>query len=135
MFKRFGEQRVMQIHALERADGCSALESHGVAAQALIDRFNSELGPYWSKKKSDSDQLREIAAFRAHIGPIWRAAADAARAAGGNGLDALHAADLAVVRDGYQINCGAGGSVAASAILRKVYERSGQDRAAGADAD
>lgn len=134
-FKRFGEQRVLEIHALEAEAGCTSLDPRCTAATALIHRFNVELGPYWDKRKTDSEQDREVAAFRLHIRPIWNAAATEARAAGGSAIDALHAADLAIVRDPYKINCGAGSSIGSSPILKKVYERSGQDRASGADAD
>ncbi len=134
-FKRFGEERVLQIHVAERAAGCTSLDSRCTAPRVLIDRFNGELGAFWSAKKTESERTREILAFRIHVAPIWKAVATAGRAAGLSEIQMLHEADLAIVRDQYKINYTAGASVSSSAILSKVYDKSGQDRAAGADAE
>ena len=127
-FKRYGEERVLRIHELER----KASRTDGLESIQLAMGFDAELGAYWHKKKTESDKGRELGAFLNHARKIAMDAYNAALAAGKPGGAALHAADLAVVRDAYKINFGPGSPVASSPVLSQVY--GGQDRAAGEDA-
>jgi hypothetical protein len=134
-FKRFGEERVLRIHAAERAAGATMEDPACVQGRLLVAAFNKELGPFWEAKKKEADQAKERAAFLAHVTPLALAAFQSARAAGKPGGLALHEADLAVVRDGYKINYGTGAPISSSPVLSKVYGRTGADRAAGDDAE
>lgn len=131
-FKRFGEERVLQIHALERAADCLCSEIRCAAGWQLVQQFNRELGPYWGKTKTQADAHKETEAFLAFVRPIAIAARQKAVAEGAKSGPALHAADLAVIRADYKINYGPG---APSKILSKVYAKGGQDRAAGREDD
>lgn len=133
-FKRFGEERVLRIHALERAAGIPCTEPTSMAARMLIQTFNTQMGPYWDKRKKEADQAKELDAFLAHIRPIWLPLLNAPAAAATPYLARLHAADLAIVRDDWKINHGAGAPISGSKVLSKVYGLGGQDHAAGADA-
>lgn len=132
-FKRFGEERVLRIHAAERAAGALCNDPFCAPGFALVVAFNRELGPFWDKRKKEADQQKERDAFLTHARPLAYAAWSAARAAGKPGALALQEADLVVVRDGYQINYGPGAPISSSKILSKVYAKGGADRAAGED--
>ncbi len=133
LMKRFGEERVLKIHALELADGALYTSAERGKAFWLVHRFNAELGPFWDKRKKEADQVKEREVFIAHIRPIALAAYRVAISAGKPGGLAIHASDLAVVRDDYKLNLGTGAPIASSKLLSKVYAKTGADRAAGED--
>jgi len=134
-FKRFGEDRVLQIHAAERAGNCLSSEPHCEVGWRLVARFNEELGPYWDKRKTQDHCQKEAAAFLAFVRPIAAEVYAKALAEGQKSGLALHASDLAVIRADYKLNFGPGSPIAGSKVLSQVYAKGGQDLAAGREYD
>lgn len=134
-FKRFGEAKVLEIHAAEREAGCLFTEAGPCPALELVTRFNRELGPFWDKRKTPDHCAKETAAFLAFVKPIAAATYKKSLDDGLKTGPALHAADLAVLRADYTLNFGPGSPVAGSKILSQVYPKGGQDRAAGPEED
>jgi len=132
-FKRFREAQVLRIHAQESCLGIPSTDPLCAAARALIYQFNAHLGPYWDKRKKESDQIKELDAFLAHIRPIWNPILNPAGSPQSSWLARLHSADLAILRDDWKINCGPGAPISGSKVLSQVYGKSGQDHAAGTD--
>ncbi len=134
-FKRFGEAKVLEIHALERSINCLSSDPRCEKGWRFVERVNAELGPYWHIRKTEEHRLKETQAFLAFVRPIAIAIYKKAIADGMPSGLAMHSADLAVVRADYKLNFGPGSPISGSKVLSKVYAKGGQDLAAGREYD
>lgn len=120
--KRIKPTEVEKFHALER----SVKVEHGIvtnkagqtSAPALVylTRLNAMLGPYWDRAKLEEDRAREVSGFERHIYMLWAPILQPSNPKYSTDLEALHAADLAIIRDDYVINRHAGGPQVSSRI-------------------